>query len=200
MRHIKPFHGKCNTLLLSTQHLYLLALTLVISMAHWMNQNFGLDNSISSMLGATEDFEPMWTPFDTVTQENNDEAYSNPPEQAKSIGDILNAHSLSAGPGQGSEVMLKTIADDSGVGAAEPNIKKGKVGSAAGRAAAIKRRRRANAELFMCPVEGCGGKVTSKQNLLYHLDAHRDIKRYRCPTCKKLFRSPGDLKRHERTC
>ncbi|KAJ3995555.1 hypothetical protein F5050DRAFT_1766566 [Lentinula boryana] len=80
-----------------------------------------------------------------------------------------------------------------------------KVGTLAGRAAAHRRRvvhpdKGQKQSRFFCSVPGCGANFTAKHNYQYHVDAHDQIKRFKCEACKSQFPSRNNLKRHASRC
>ncbi|KAI9270554.1 hypothetical protein BDA99DRAFT_502115 [Phascolomyces articulosus] len=49
-----------------------------------------------------------------------------------------------------------------------------------------------------CCWNNCGTRAAKRDHLTSHLRVHLPLKPHRCPTCKKAFKRPQDLKKHER--
>ncbi|EIN09944.1 hypothetical protein PUNSTDRAFT_65904 [Punctularia strigosozonata HHB-11173 SS5] len=77
-------------------------------------------------------------------------------------------------------------------------VAKLKVTSNATRAAS--ERRRTKDAIFACPIESCGKRFTTKNNLIGHVTAHQGLKPRKCPFpgCDQAFARQSDCKRHER--
>ena len=51
-----------------------------------------------------------------------------------------------------------------------------------------------------CSYGGCTAKFTRRGNLQRHEDGHKEVAKYTCVNCKKIFKREDNKKYHERIC
>ncbi|KAG6917508.1 hypothetical protein DXG01_002255 [Tephrocybe rancida] len=89
--------------------------------------------------------------------------------------------------------MFRRYDNASGIG--YPILQRETIASDAVLQASAKRRKKA--ATYECGT--CGQKLTSRDNLNNHLDAHTGIRRHRCDYCHERFRTRSVLKRHQKS-